>query len=220
MSNIKLREQAITLRKQYKSYSQIKKKLNIPKSTLSYWLHDLPLPSDKIKELRDNNEIRIEKFRTTMKKKRENRLNKIYHSEKVKINPFTKRDLLMAGLALYWGEGSKVDWSKVAITNTDPNIIIFFINWLEKIFGVKKNKMKVVLQLYNDMDIIKEINYWSKTIKIPKKQFIKPYIKNTKSMRVNHKGSFGHGTCAIMIYSVILKEKIMMQLKLLAELSK
>ncbi len=37
------KEIAIKLRKQGLSYSQIKNKLDIPKSTLSYWLRDIKL---------------------------------------------------------------------------------------------------------------------------------------------------------------------------------
>lgn len=211
---------ALTLRKQGKSYSQIKNELTIPKSTLSYWLRDYPLSQKRINELRDNNEARIEKFKKTMLVKREKKLNTIYQSEKRRIKSLSKRELLMAGLALYWGEGSKADWSKVAITNTDPMVLKFFIYWLKKIYKIDAKVLKVSLQLYNDMDIAGEINFWSMTLKIPKPQFIKPYIKTTNSDRINHKGAHGHGTCTIVFYSVTLKEKIMMQLKLLTEFSK
>ena len=68
------------------------------------------------------------------------------------------------------------------------------------------------------MTVKKEIFFWSKTLGIPTRQFIKPYIKLTNSARINHKGSFGHGTCTIMYNNVELKRKILMQIKLLSEL--
>jgi hypothetical protein len=214
-----LREKALLLRKQNKSYSQIKNELNVPKSTLSSWLKNLPLSKERINELRGNNEARIEKFRQTMFKKREDRLNLILKSQKRNILPITNKELLITGLALYWGEGSKANWSKVALANTDPLVLNFFIYWLKSIYKIKLKKIKIALQLYSDMNINNEIRFWSKTLNISTKQFIKPYIKTTKLSRINHKGGFGHGTCIIMIYSVELKEKIMMQLKLLAEIT-
>jgi len=217
MSNIILREKALRLRKENKSYSQIKKELGVPKSTLSYWLKDYPLSREVINRLRATNEVRIEKFRQTMQRKRQNRLNKIYNDEKINILPLSKKDILVAGLALYWGEGSKADWYKIALTNTNPQVLKFFLFWLKRIYKINRSDVKVALHLYNDMNIRNKILFWSKTLQIPVNRFIKPYIKSTSSQRINHKGAFGHGTCTIMINNVELKQKIMMQLKLLTE---
>ncbi|MDD2758079.1 MAG: helix-turn-helix domain containing protein [Patescibacteria group bacterium] len=215
MSNIAIREKALALRKQRKSYSQIKSELGVPKSTLSYWLRDYPLSREEINKLGGKNEARIEKFKNTMRGKRQVRLDVIYAKEKNHILPLSNKDALILGLALYWGEGSKADWYKIALANTDPQVLKFFIYWLTKILHVKKSALRVYLHLYADMNIKNELNYWSKTLKIPASKFVKPYIKMAKSTRINHKGGFGHGTCTIMYNNVELKQKIMMQLKLL-----
>jgi len=78
MARKKEREKAIQLRLEGKSYTEIKQKLGIGKGTLSGWLHDYPLSSERIKELRDNNPKRIENFRNTMRKKREGQLEIMY----------------------------------------------------------------------------------------------------------------------------------------------
>ena len=65
---------AIKMRLKGASYSQIKEKMGISKSTLSGWLADYPLSNKRIKELRDLNPRRIENFRNTMRmKKRQNK---------------------------------------------------------------------------------------------------------------------------------------------------
>jgi hypothetical protein len=61
-----LKEKAFELRKESISYSEIKTKLTFIKSTLSIWLRDLPLSSQRIKELRDNSPKRIERYRNTI----------------------------------------------------------------------------------------------------------------------------------------------------------
>lgn len=205
------------MRKKGASYSQIKNELGIAKSTLSGWLKDFPLSRERINQLRANNEGRIEKFRQTMCQKKENRLKRVYEQEKSKLSQFSNQQLFAAGLALYLGEGSKAEWFRVALTNTDPKVLVFFESWLLSFYNVKREKMRVALQLYKDMDIDAEKKYWSKMLGIPTIQFIKPYVKASVSGRINHKGSFGHGTCAISVYDVALKEKIMMQLKILTE---
>lgn len=215
MARIKDHEEALKLRKQGQSYSQIKGALGISKSTLSYWLQDYPLSKKRIQELRDWNEGRIEKFRQTMRRKREERLQKIYDEEKKRLLPLTKKELLVAGLCLYWGEGTKAGTSTLRLANTNPVMIQFFIEWLKSL-GVPKSELNIMLHLYTDMDPVRETMYWSKILRIPTSQFSSPYIKKSSRERINHKGGFGHGTCNIGIGSVPLKERVMMGIKAIA----
>lgn len=217
MARFKDREKALALRKQEYSYSQIKKILKISKSTLSCWLRDYPLSKKRIRELRDCNEQRIERYRETMKQKREKRLKNFHQEQKKLIFPISKKEFYLAGLFLYWGEGAKYQQSKLIISNTDPSVIKFFIFWLHKALGVAKNKLKVNLQLYSDMNIKKEVSYWSTVLKIPLSQFNKPYVKMTASKRINHKGGFGHGTCNVKIGDARLTEKILMAIKAISD---
>lgn len=210
-------EKAVALRKQEMSYSQIKNILNISKSTLSGWLKQYPLTKKRISELKDKNEARIEKFRETMRKKRNDRLTTIYQEQKNIIFPITKRELYLCGLFLYWGEGTKSHDAELRITNTDPSMIKFFIYWLEECLKVPKKEMTVYLHLYKDMNINNEISYWSTILNIPTKQFAKPYIKNNSSININHKGSFGHGTCNLKVGSARLSERILMSLKVITD---
>ncbi|HLC69914.1 MAG TPA: hypothetical protein VJH75_02620 [Patescibacteria group bacterium] len=212
------KQKAIALRLQGMSYSQIKSSLKVGKSTLSYWLSPYPLSRERIKELRDKNEGRIEKFRVTMKTKRDHRLKTIYESEKKNILPLNNRDLFIAGLFLYWGEGTKSHTADLSVSNTDPSIINFSILWLTKCLGVSKNNLRVYLHLYNDMDIEKEIEFWSKVISIPIKQFCKPYIKQSNSIKINHKRGFGHGTCNIKIGNARLTEKVLMSIQVITDM--
>ena len=212
MSKLKIREQAILLRKQKKSYSQIKKIIPVSKSTLSNWLRNYPLSKKIIIELRDVNESRIEKFRETMKRKHEIRLNKIYYEESKKILPLSKRELFIAGLFLYWGEGSKGPYM-INISNSDPKMINFSMYWFVNSLQISKNKIRVCLQLYKDMNIKEEIKYWSKKLDMPLSSFRKPYIKKTARQNINHKGGYGHGTCNLVVGNVILKERIMIGIK-------
>lgn len=217
MARLLDREKALALRKKEMSYSQIKKILKVSKSTLSIWLKNYPLSKERIRELRDCNEQRIERYRETMRQKREKRLNNVYKIQKKLILPLNKKELFIAGLGLYWGEGTKCRTDGLSISNTDPSVIKFFIYWAKIIFSVQTKKMKAHIQLYNDMNIKKEINYWSKITKIPIKQFSKPYIKQSSSKRINHKGGFGHGTCNIRINDVFLGEKTIMGLKAISD---
>lgn len=217
MARFKDHEKALILRQQGKSYSQIKTILAVSKSTLSYWLREYPLSKERIRELRDWNEQRIEKYRETMRIKKEVRLRAVYIDQRRILLPLTRRELFIAGLFLYWGEGSKSRESDISVSNTDPTVIKFFVRWLTDIWGISKKELRVQLQLYSDMNLDREINYWAASLKLLKSQFNKPYVKRTSQYRINHKGAFGHGTCNVKYGSARLKEKILMSIKALAD---
>ena len=217
MAKLKEKEKAIQLRKLGKSYREIRSLLPVSKGSLSLWLRDCPLSVGKMRELRDLSAIRIEHYRETRTQKRDAKLAGIYKTEKARILPLSKKELFIAGLFLYWGEGSKSTLSNyVAFSNTDPAMINFFIKWLEN-FGCERKKLVIRMHFYQDMDIIKETNYWAKTLGISRTQFKKPYIKESKFSSLSYKRGFGHGTCNVLVYDAMLGKKIMMGLKVLSD---
>ena len=129
MAKYKDREIALALRVQGLSYSQIKETLKVSKSTLSLWLRDHPLSRERVNELRAHSEKRIERFRETMRRKREKRLAEVYEVQKSLLLPVTAKELLVAGLFLYIGEGSKTNRAETAFANTNPLVIRFFIRF-------------------------------------------------------------------------------------------
>lgn len=209
------RQKALELRLQGKSYSQIKEVLKLSKSTLSLWLKNYPLSKDQIDSLRGKNPKRIEKFRETMRLKHESRLKTTYNKKLKTILPLTNKELLIAGLFLYWGEGSKTT-GNVSINNTDPDVLKFTLFWFCNILKIPKDKIRVYLHLYKDMDQAGEIKFWSDNLKIPTSQFSKPYIKSSNRENLTHKG-FGHGTCGLAIHKIHIKEDIMMSIKAISD---
>ena len=111
----------------------------------------------------------------------------------------TKRDILIGGIFLYWGEESKSSNCLTALSNTDPNALKFFIKWLS-LFGIKKEDLRVKLHLYKDMNITDELAYWAKELKLPLSCFQKPYIKDSYLSGITYKNGFGHGTCNIRYF--------------------
>ncbi|MGB6839149.1 MAG: helix-turn-helix domain-containing protein [Microgenomates group bacterium] len=213
------RREAIKLRKRGRTYSEIRQKLGVPKSTLSGWLGGYHLSEKELAKLKVNIKQRkylgIEKTRITKAKRRQKRLRKTYKQEERRLLPLTKRELYLCGLFLYWGEGVKGLRTGVSLNNTDPKVIKFYYLWMTGALGIPKGKIKVAVHLYEDMDVEESLDYWSRLVGISRKQFIKPYIKKSNRQEVDHKG-FGCGTCRLYVYDQQLKEKIMLGLEALA----
>jgi len=206
------RRKAINFRRLGKTYSEIRTKLHLSKSTLSGWLKDYPLTDKQLinlhKHIRYKKFIAIEKTRRTKKQNKDIRIERIYEEEKTQILPISNRELYLAGLLLYLGEGVKGDNSTVGLNNTDPKVVKLFLYWLVHNLGVAKSRIRVSLHLYQDMETEQYIQYWSGMLSMPKNQFIKPYIKSSNRSDIDQKG-YGKGTCGLYIYDRKLKLKVM-----------
>lgn len=211
-----VKERVIKMRLKGLSYSQIRSKIKVSKSTLSNWLEKYPLSPNKIRELRDWNPRRIENCRNTKLKNRQKKLENVYKNISDEIGSLSKKELFISGLFLYWGEGTKTSRDMVAFTNTDPQMIKFFIKWMENL-GISKEKMKVKLHLYKDMNMYEKIKFWSNILNISEKNFRKPYVKDSKFSSLTYKNSFGQGTCTVIYGSSDLYNKITMGLKYIRE---
>jgi hypothetical protein len=84
------------------------------------------------------------------------------------------------GLMLYWAEGDKTGSSFVALTNTDPKVLIYFVNWIRRYFEIEEERLRGRLYIWEDLDEPRAKRYWSKILGIPVSQFTKSYISKSK----------------------------------------
>ncbi len=216
--NSQLREQAIKLRLENEfSYSEIRKILSVPKSTLSDWLREFPLSKEKILKLRrenlKRNEAKIERFRISMRKKREDKNREIYKKYQRKFSKLSRDVFFAAGLMLYLGEGSKKDYYTIALANTDPDIIKFFVEWLNEFLDISKDKMKMGLHLYENMDVEKEKEFWKNKLGFKEGQVYKPWISKFKKGSFSYREPFRHGTCKVHAFSGEKKRELTMAIR-------
>lgn len=218
--NSLLRNKAIKLRIEKElSYSEIRRRLGVPKSTLSYWLKDYPLSKDKILELRragwSKGEASREQFRTSMRKIKEQKADLIYKSQLRKIGRLSDKSLYVAGLVLYLAEGAKKKESTIVLANTDPSVIKFFISWMNKFLDISREKVRIQLHLYEDMNIDEEVGFWLKSLELKKSQVYKPSIRKMRPSSFSYSESFRHGTCSLYAFGVEKRMTLIMAIKAL-----
>ena len=217
VARFKDRQRAIALRLGGATYSKIRTRMKVGKSTLSHWLKNITLTNEQLEKInKDSKSRRIENYIKTTKKRRQKIIEESIENERAALGNITRRDLLIAGLFLYLGEGSKTEWFRVVLSNSDPEVINFWIFWLRKIIRVKREKIIVYIHLYKDMNIEKELSFWSKITKLPRTNFRKPYVKKATTKKINH-WSHGHGTCNISVGDVKLKHRIMASIRIILE---
>lgn len=209
------RHLAIKLRKKGVSYNKISKKLGIPKSTMCYWFKDKRWSQQIKKELtRKALYVAKKRLRLINKGRREKweKWRESHRKQAKKEFPLLKKyPLFLAGLMLYWGEGdSKLENSLVRLSNTDPEMIKIVSLFLQKVCLISKEKIKVNLILYPDLNENKCKDLWSKASGISKDKFYKTqYIYGKHPTKRS-----SYGICNICVASRGLKEKIFTWMKL------
>jgi len=92
--------------------------------------------------------------------------------------PQSLDDSFLAGLGvgLYWGEGNKKNKHAVRLGNSDPRLIRAFLNYLIKIWGIRKEKLRFGLQIFTDINADESLRYWVKELNVPKSAFQKVVV--------------------------------------------
>src|SRR3989338_7532099 len=104
------RERALRLRLQGKSYNEINKELQIPKSTLRLWLGHAVLSDTARARLFTRIKagslvlIKRNKMQTHMARQRAHHMRS---AAARRVHALSKQDLLLIGAVLYWAEGYK-----------------------------------------------------------------------------------------------------------------
>jgi len=191
-----LKIKAVKLRKTGLSYGDIKKKLNVSKSTLSLWLKNVELTNEQKKKLYTNSILMLSRGSQSQKERRKREIDKIIETSMREIPvPLTLETFRLFGAALYWAEGSKSSGFK--ITNSDPHLILFMVRWIEKIFNISPKKLKAWLNIYPQQNDLEIKQFWSELTGIPIKNFGKSYVK---PLNKNYKkNNLYYGTIGVMI---------------------
>ena len=160
------KQKALRLRKNGKSYREIKRVLGTPTSTLSEWLSphgwSNNIKTALIEKSKGKNSIRL----LYLNKIRRKHLARLYQEaqqeSKIEFEKFKYHPLFIAGLMLYLGEGDKISKYQVRISNTDPNIVKIFVNFLLYVCQVPNKKIKAGLLIYPDLNDATCKKFWIK----------------------------------------------------------
>ena len=113
------RQQARQLRRSGLPLAEIAARVGVSKSSVSLWVRDVefePLPRPPRGRRRAPN---------ALQRRKQAEIDRLVEEGRARIGRLSEREFLVAGVALYAGEGSKRDGA-VKFANTDPRMIAFF----------------------------------------------------------------------------------------------
>jgi len=192
------KKEAIELRRKGISIKKIASKLGVSSSSISLWVRDIELTEEQYKTLKQNAKDPLYGKRLSyinkIKRDTNRKIEKLKAEGILKIGKLTKRELFLAGCALYWSEGFKKD-SQVGFANSDPAMLRLFLRWLMECFGYKTEDLIVRVTINSSHKYrIREIEkYWSEQTKLSPENFRKPFFQKFtwKKTYQNPKEYFG-----------------------------
>ena len=198
-----LRETAIAMRKEGRSYREIREVVGVSKGTLSLWLHDVPLTEEQQRTLAQRGPAATRKNSQAVRANATRRRDHVQAIARNQISRLSESELFVAGVVAYWAEGSKnKPWrfgQGVILINSDPGLIQLFLRWLALV-GVEQDRLHFRVMIHESADVPGSLSYWSSVVGIPSENFGKTQLKkhNPKTVRRNV-GDDYHGCLVIYV---------------------
>jgi hypothetical protein len=187
---VEQQERARVLRAENLTLAEIAARLHVSKSSVSVWVRDVPFTPSR----RRTAAKRSTHPAHTAKLRQSEELDRLGVD---RIGTLSDEAFLVAGVALYAGEGSKTDGA-VKFANTDPKMIAFFCAWLRRNFVVDESRLRACVYLHQGLDLDAAEDFWSQLAGIPRTQFTAPYRAPADATIRRTKHRFG---CMYVSYS-------------------
>ena len=162
----KNKEKAFELRRLGQSYKAIHRELGVPLSTLSDWFKNISWSIEIRDRLGALESLSFPTKLASMIRANKARWAKAHQSYRdageKEFQSFKDTPLFLAGIMLYWGEGTRgPKGSQVKLANTDPAMIRLFYLFLKDVLRIPQNKINAWLLLYPDLKDQMQKNFWS-----------------------------------------------------------
>src|SRR3989344_3127122 len=188
-----LRLRIVALRRSGKSIPEIVAETGVAKTTVQRYVLGIVVPPEYRKILR-------EKQGGSKERAAGLRAN-ILETSSRQLGDITDRDLLLLLVGLYWGEGTKRDFS---VINSDPQLIQTFLYCLYS-RGIKKDRISLSLRVHDDISINAAKKFWSATTGLALTS-----IGRVEVIAGKKKGKLPYGMCRVRVRSGI-RDRLMLQ---------
>ena len=126
------RQQARQLRRTGLPLAEIAASLGVSRSSVSLWVRDVeftPLPRPPRGRRRAPN---------ALQRRRQAEIDRLVEEGRARVGRLSEREFLVAGVALYAGEGAKRDGA-VKFANSDPRMIAFYLRLASEVLRDRRD---------------------------------------------------------------------------------
>jgi transcriptional regulator with XRE-family HTH domain len=193
-----LRETAVAMRADGRSYREIAEVVGVSKSTLSLWLRDIPLTDDQQRALTQRGPTTTRTRHEANREVAARRRAFVQAQARSQIAELSESELFVAGVVAYWAEGSKnKPWrfgQGVAFINSDAGLITLFLRWLDLV-GVGRDRLVFRLMIHESADVEASLAFWSELVGAPPDAFGRTTFKRHNPKTIRHNVGDGYHGC-------------------------
>jgi hypothetical protein len=196
------REQARQLRReQGLALNEISRRLGVAKSSVSHWVRDIELTPEQHDELlRRNPAYNSQRSGTWVQAERQ-RVRRLNFQQAGRVRARCDDAGFVAGCMLYWAEGAK-NRNQVRLTNSDPEMVRFFVRFLRRYFGVHDSEIRITCNLFADhAERQQEIEqFWLDTAGVSSASLCKSTVNTySKYSQKKRRNKLPYGTCKVSV---------------------
>jgi hypothetical protein len=201
---VKEQAKARALRARNRTLADIATTLGVSKSSVSIWVRDVPFtPSLQLRGVRGPHRRPHPAHEAKLRQ-----IEELNRQGIERIGQLSEKEFLVAGLALYAGEGAKGDGA-VQFANTDPTMIRFFCAWLRGFFAVDESRLRARVYLHQGLDLEAAETFWSELTGVPRDQFRQAHRAEPDATIRHNKHEHG---CAYVYYCCSMTHRQIMGL--------
>ncbi|MEU0334204.1 hypothetical protein [Streptomyces sp. NPDC006193] len=194
-----LRTRARELRLRGWTYDRIQAELGCSKSSVSLWVRDLPRPERRGPAEQARHAARMRWDHELALRDEARRRTKAAAARE--IGALSDRELFIAGVALYWAEGTKdkphARRERVAFVNSDPAVIRLFLAWLD-LLGVERDTVGYRVMIHESADVAGAERYWADLVGADPGAFGKTTLKRHNPNTVRKNTAEGYRGCLVV----------------------
>lgn len=190
----------------------IARQLNVSAGSVHRWCKDIPLTDTQKNRLDGNGQplqmAQLRRAAEAHSAKARSRAARSFDEGAHLVGALTDRDLLLLGIGLYWGEGSKRQVGSVSIANMDPCVHAQFLRWIG-LLGARLDAVTARLTISEEANLLQEEHWWAERLKLPLTCFRRAITRISPTSQRKTRRPDYHGILALRYHDTPLWHRIM-----------
>jgi DNA-binding transcriptional regulator YdaS (Cro superfamily) len=201
-------DEARRMRLEGASIKEIERVLGVSRSSVSRWVRDVELEAAQRARLVER--VRLGPVVAGERKAAKAHETRRGYQEEGRHLVYVRDSAYTAGCMLYWAEGAKLR-NTVKLTNSDPGLLSYFVEFLRRHFGVSDARFRVACNLFADhLERQEEIErFWLERLGLDqrslRKSTVNTYSKYSQKKRTN---KLPYGTTAFIVHDTRIVQTI------------
>lgn len=193
------------------SVRDIAREVGCARSTASRWVRDVPLTDHQRERLTSRDPTAGGRLLGAARNAELGRARRMGYQDDGRALARKGDAHFVAGLMLYWAEGSKTLCHSAALTNSDSALLRYFTDWLREWFDIADGRLRVHCNMFADSDTARaEIErHWLRELELPDSCLTRSSVNQpSKQSRGKRAGLLPFGTCRVSVHSTRVVQMI------------